>query len=36
MRYLLGPAGLTTGLLFSTTAVLWWVLAARGNAKADR
>lgn len=36
MRYLLGPAGLTTGLLFSTTAVLWWVLSARGSAKAGR
>ncbi|MGI8537351.1 MAG: heme lyase CcmF/NrfE family subunit [Mycobacteriales bacterium] len=29
MRYLLGPAGLTLGLLFTLAATPWWVLAAR-------
>ena len=36
MRYLLGPAGLTVGLIFSTAATLWWALAARGSARAAR
>ncbi len=29
MRYLLGPAGLTAGLLLTCAATLWWALAAR-------
>lgn len=36
MRYLLGPAGLTLGLLASAAAVLWWVLTARGSLRAGR
>ena len=36
MRYVLGPAALTLGLLFSTAATLWWALAARGSAAAGR
>lgn len=29
MRYLLGPLGLTVGLLMSTSAMVWWAIAAR-------
>ncbi|MEX2290523.1 MAG: cytochrome c-type biogenesis CcmF C-terminal domain-containing protein [Mycobacteriales bacterium] len=36
MRYLLGPAGLTLGLVFSAAATLWWAVAARGSARAAR
>lgn len=36
MRYLLGPAGLTLGLVFSTAATFWWALAGRGSARATR
>ncbi len=31
MRYLIGPAGLTLGLLFSSAATVWWGLAARSG-----
>ena len=31
MRYLLGPTGLTLGLLMSGAATLWWALAARAG-----
>jgi cytochrome c-type biogenesis protein CcmF len=36
MRYLLGPAGLTLGLVFSSAATFWWALAGRGSARAAR
>lgn len=36
MRYLLGPAGLTLGLVFSTAATFWWALATGGSARAAR
>lgn len=36
MRYLLGPAGLTVGLVFSLAATFWWALAGRGSARAAR
>ena len=36
MRYLLGPAGLTLGLLLSGSATMWWALAAGGSARAVR
>jgi cytochrome c-type biogenesis protein CcmF len=36
MRYLLGPAGLTVGLIFSTAATLWWALAGSGSGRAAR
>ncbi len=29
MRYLLGPAGLTAGLLLTAAATFWWAMAAR-------
>jgi hypothetical protein len=31
VRYLIGPAGLTLGLLFSSAATVWWGLAARSG-----